>query len=146
MSAKTAAALIRFNAVGFGLFALVWALAAFAPFGEPARFLLDLLRWPIDGNPASLDQIDRWLSAIGGGVVLGFSVMTFLIVAPGVERGDQSIRNGAVAAILSWFVIDSAGSIASGVASNAVFNLAFLALYLAPLIMARMAGAASTAR
>ena len=35
--------------------------------------------------------------------------------------------------ILAWFVLDSAGSIASGNASNAVFNIAVLLLAVGPL-------------
>ncbi len=37
-------------------------------------------------------------------------------------------------AFIVWYVIDSAGSIAAGVASNVVFNTAYLVLVLIPLL------------
>ncbi|MEQ8936449.1 MAG: hypothetical protein RIE56_11740, partial [Amphiplicatus sp.] len=64
-----------------------------------------------------------------------------MIIAPAVERGDQGARRGAIAAIAVWFVVDSAGSIASGVGSNALFNALFAAMYLVPLVGANLAGA-----
>lgn len=146
MSAKFAALLLRLNALGFALFAAVWWLASVEGASEPARALIDLLKWPLDGDPAALDQIDRWLSAIGAGVLMAFAVLTHLVIAPGVEKGDLRIRRGAIAGILSWFVVDSAGSILSGVSSNAVFNFTFLALYLAPLILVRVESAPAQRR
>ena len=137
MPAKTAALLVRANAIGFALFALVWVGAAFPGADGGARFLLDLLQWPLDGIPGSPDQNTRWLSAIGAGLTAAIAAMTFLIVAPGVERGEAGVKNGALIAMTTWFVVDGAGSIASGVASNAAFNAAFYVLYVAPLLLAR---------
>jgi hypothetical protein len=145
MSPKTAAFLLRLNALGFALFAAVWWLASLEEAAAPARALIDLLKWPLDGDPAALDQIDAWLSAIGAGLLAAFAAITFLVVAPGVEDGDARVRSGAIAAIVTWFVVDSAGSVLTGVASNAVFNAIFLALYLAPLLLLR-ADAARPAR
>ena len=134
MSPKTAAFLVRANAIGFALFALFWAGAAFPGFDGPARYLLDLLDWPLDGTPAALDQYARWLSAIGAGLTAAFAAMSYFVVAPAIERNEAAARNGALAAITIWFVVDSAGSIASGFASNAVFNAVFFGLYAAPLL------------
>lgn len=145
MTMKSAATLLRLNGIGFILFAAVWWLAVIEPASGPALALIDFLKWPLDGDPSSLDQIDRWLSAIGAGLTFAFGVFTLTIVAPGVEDGDMRVRNGAIATVLAWFVADSAGSILSGVGSNAAFNLIFLALYLAPLVLVR-AGAGRPAR
>jgi hypothetical protein len=137
MSPKAAAFLTRLNAIGFALFALFWAGAAFPGLDGPARFLLDLLDWPLDGTPATLDHYVRWLSAIGAGLTAAFAAISYFVVAPAIERNDSAARNGALAAIAAWFAVDSAGSIASGVASNAVFNAVFFALYAAPLLAMR---------
>lgn len=134
MSPKLAALFTRANAVGFALFAFFWIGAAFPGLDGPARFLLDLLDWPLDGAPAALDQNTRWLSAIGAGLTAAFAALSWFVVAPAIERGDRKARAGALIAISTWFVVDSAGSIASGVASNAVFNIAFFVLYSAPLL------------
>lgn len=144
MSPLAAAGLMRLVAVSFFLFGLIFASVAFAPLAAPGLFLLDLLKWPLDGDPAALSQEARWLSAIGGGVLAAFAVFMHMIVAPGLAREDGEIRRAAIAAILVWFVIDSAGSVAAGAASNAVFNAGFMALYLAPILLARSRGAAAS--
>lgn len=137
MSPKTAALFTRANAAGFALFAFFWIGAAFPGLDGPARLLLDLLDWPLDGAPAALDRYTRWLSAIGAGLTAAFAALSWFVVAPAVERGDFAARNGALIAIATWFVVDGAGSISSGVASNAVFNAVFAALYAGPLLAMR---------
>ncbi|MEE2692656.1 MAG: hypothetical protein VX640_14065 [Pseudomonadota bacterium] len=141
MSPQTAASLLRLVGAGFLLAGLVFALAAFAPVDAPGVLFLDLLKWPLDGNPGALGQDARWLSGVGGGLLAGYAVAILTIIAPAIERGDQGVRRGAVAAILVWFAVDSAGSIASGVGSNAVFNVLFAAMYLFPLVAMKPAAA-----
>lgn len=138
MSPKTAALFMRINAVGLAIFAFFWVGAAFPGLDGPARALLDLLDWPFDGAPATLDRYTRWLSSIGAGLTAAIAAMSWLIVAPALQRRDRTIRNGAAIAIVTWLIVDSAGSIASGVPSNAAFNAIFAALYLAPLAAVRL--------
>lgn len=129
--------------ISFGM-ALIFASAAFAPVDGASRLILDLLDWPLgDGN--ALAQEARWFAAICGGVWASLSVLYYLVVAPAVARGDEEARRGGLIAIIVWFVVDSAGSIASGVASNALFNVPFLILFLVPLLGLR-SGSGATAR
>lgn len=137
MPPKTAGMLVRVNAIGFALFALVWVGAAFPGLDGGARFLLDLLNWPLDGSPEMLDRNTRWLSAIGAGLTAAFAALTYFVVAPGIDRADGETRKGAVIAVATWFLVDSAGSISSGVASNALFNTLFFVLYATPLVLMR---------
>ncbi len=141
MSPKTAASLLRIVGAGFLLAGLVFASAAFAGIDALGVLFLDLLKWPLDGNPDALGQDARWLSGVGGGLLAGYATAILMIIAPAIERGDQSARRGAIAAIAVWFVVDSAGSIAAGVGSNALFNALFAAMYLFPLIAVNFAGA-----
>lgn len=138
MSPTSAGMMVRANAIGFALFAAVWVGAAFPGLDGGARFLLDLLDWPLGGGPAALDQNTKWLSAIGAGLTAAFAAISNFVIAPAISRGDQQARRGALIAISTWFVIDSAGSIASGVGSNALFNALFFGLYAAPLAMMRV--------
>ena len=137
MSPRTAGMLVRANAVGFALFTLVWIGAAFPGLDGGARFLLDLLKWPLDGAPETLDQNTRWLSAIGAGLTAAFAALSYFVVAPGIDRADGETRKGALIAVATWFLVDSAGSISSGVASNALFNALFFVLYATPLVLMR---------
>jgi hypothetical protein len=149
MSNHLASRLMVFNGVGFIIFALLWMTAAYAPIDRPGAILIDLLQWPLGDLEQPLSQHARWLSAVGAGVLAALGVLTMTIVADGVRRGDRPTARAAILAMLTWFAIDGAGSIASGVASNAGFNLVFLALYITPLLLAsgaargRVAGAAS---
>ena len=137
MSPKSAATLFHVNV--FLLITsggLLWALAAFG-FEAPARLGLDLLKWPIDGDPGAFDPNHRWFSALGGAFLTALGVLLHLTVAPGVARGDAAARRAGLITIITWFVIDSSGSIASGAAPNAAFNVAIFVLLVAPLILAR---------
>ena len=138
MSPKTAAAILRAHvAISFVAFGVLWAAGAIEGFGDPARLSLDVLKWPIDGDPGPLTPTTRFVSAIGGGILVGLGVLNLMLVAPGIEAGDRRVRKAALASIFSWFAIDSAGSIASGAASNAFFNVLVLALYAIPILLVR---------
>lgn len=123
------------------LVGLVWATAAWAAVDAPGRLLFDLLDWPLDGVPAELGRSARWASAVGAGLLVGLSLVMSLVVAPELERGNRTVARGTVIALLGWFVVDGAGSIASGVTSNALFNVPFLLGWLVPvLLLARRDG------
>ena len=97
----------------------------------------------MDGAATVATAQTRLLAAISGGVFASWSVLLILIVAPAVVRGDDDIRRAALIAILVWFVIDSAGSLAAGFAANAAFNTVYLVTLLAPLLMVEKMNARS---
>lgn len=137
MSPSSAAVIFRVNVVLLIIVAGAgWALAAFGV-EQPARFALDLLNWPIDGDPGAFDQTHRWFSALGGAFLTALGVLLFLLVAPAIETGDRAGRRAGLIALLTWFVIDSAGSIAAGAAPNAAFNVVVLALLAGPIVLVR---------
>jgi hypothetical protein len=102
--------------------------------------VFDLLSWPVDGDPGALNPAAQFMSAIGGGVLVGLGVLNWLLVAPAIETGERRILNAALVSVLSWFVIDSTGSTLSGNAPNVVFNAVILALYALPVLAARKSG------
>lgn len=136
MSPETAARWTQVLAILSFLCALLIAAGAYPPLNGAIMVMLDAVDWPVDGATATLTQEARLLSAVSGGVFAGFSVMLLLIVAPALRRGDAEIRKSAIIALVAWFIIDSTGSIAAGVAGNVVFNTLYLAAVLAPLVLA----------
>ncbi|MBY0421734.1 MAG: hypothetical protein K2Q06_05475 [Parvularculaceae bacterium] len=139
MSPKTAALLLRVNAaISMIAFGLVWALAAFGV-EAPVRLALDVLKWPVDGDPGSFSAEARWFSALGGAFLVAFGLLIYGLVAPGVARGDREARRWGLVSLFVWFVIDSLGSIAAGAPSNAVFNVVFLVLFAGPMLAVRRA-------
>ena len=137
MPRKTAATMMRAVCIAFLAVAFVLFGAAFPATDEPVRFLIDVLKWPVDGNPAKLDAYARWTLAISGGLSAAFAIFSYMIVAPAIEENDKKVQNAALCAVLAWFVMDTTGSIVTGFPLNALFNLSFLVLYVPPLLLAR---------
>ena len=75
---------LKITAAVVGSFGPIFFLGTIAATREPARWSLDLLSWPLDGATRYSDPDTMFLSALTGGFLLG------------------------------WFLLDSAGSIASG--------------------------------
>lgn len=133
MSRKLHKAWLKVTAVIVGSFGPVFFLGTMAPTLEPARLTLDILSWPIDGATTYAAPDTRFLSAVTGGFLLGWGVMIWCLSAWVYDAAPEAVRRTVLASVLSWFVLDSAGSIASGNPSNAVFNVAVLLLAVGPL-------------
>lgn len=118
----------------FAFYAILWGLAPYESINFPSRLILDSLDWPIDSLSTPLDKNTMLLSAIGAGLLGAIAIFLGGIVAPAIKEGNKSITRTAVVAMIVWYVIDGVGSIASGVASNVVFNSVYLILILIPLL------------
>lgn len=124
---------LRVAAVLVGAFGPVFALGALDGATEPARLTLDILSWPLDGRTTYAAADTRFLSALTGGFLLGWGVTLWQLAALAYDQTPEAIRRSVLSGVLAWFVADSAGSIASGNASNAVFNVAVALLVIGPL-------------
>ncbi len=142
MDANRAAAVIRLVAGFFFFTGLLLASGAFAPIDSLSVLVHDALDWPLDGRTGPYTKEARWFAAIGGGLLSGMSTLFFLVIAPLVAEGDPAVRRRIVAAMIVWFVIDSAGSIAAGAPGNAAFNVVFLTMLVGPLLAVREGGGA----
>jgi len=134
MSLNTRARFMMTVAIIFMAFSISWATAPFTTINLPSRFILDLSDWPLDNLAAQLDKNTMWLSAIGAGLLGAVSIFLAGIVVPAIKERNKSIINTTILAMIFWYVIDSIGSIAAGVASNVFFNSIYLALVLIPLV------------
>ncbi|MCE0722614.1 MULTISPECIES: hypothetical protein [Legionella] len=76
--------------------------------------------------------VARTLSAVLGGVMIGWGWMMFYLVHPSVF--NQFIRNALLSGIIVWFLTDSIGSYVSDLPMNIVLNIIFLIIFLIPLI------------
>ncbi|VAW12374.1 hypothetical protein MNBD_ALPHA09-114 [hydrothermal vent metagenome] len=138
MTPQTSAKTLTFVSYGFILIAIIWGLAPYQAINTPSKLLIDMLDWPLGDGPAVLDRSTRWLSSVGAGLLAMLSIMLLGIVVPAIRRGDRQPVRVAIWALVAWFVIDSAGSIAAGVASNAAFNIILLVAALIPLITVKL--------
>ena len=78
---------------------------------EPARFALDLLSWPLDGSSTYQSNDARFLSAIAGGFLLGWGVMIWCLSIWVYDKAPEAVRRTVLIGALSWFFLDSAGSV-----------------------------------
>jgi hypothetical protein len=124
---------LKITAIIIGSFGPVFFLGTMAATLEPARFTLDLLSWPIDGATTYDSPDTRFLSALTGGFLLGWGVTIWCLSAWVYDAAPEGVRRTVLAGLLSWFVLDRAGSIASENTSNAVINVLVLLAAVGPL-------------
>ena len=134
MSLNTRANFLMVVSIIFAIYSLLWGLAPFVAFNLPARLILDFSDWPIDSLSTPLDKNTMWLSAIGAGLLGAVSIFLGGIVVPALKEGNRPIIHATILAMMVWYIIDSAGSMAAGVSSNVFFNSIYLALVLTPLV------------
>jgi hypothetical protein len=124
---------LKIAAVVVGSFGPIFFLGAMPATSELARLTLDILSWPLDGATTYASPDTRFLSALTGGFLLGWGVMIWCLSEWVYDAAPEGVRKTVLIGLLSWFCLDSAGSIASGNASNALFNIAVLLTAVGPL-------------
>ncbi|MEQ1755408.1 MAG: hypothetical protein ABL973_14900 [Micropepsaceae bacterium] len=124
---------LKVTAVVVGSFGPVFFLGAMVRTLEPARLTLDILSWPLDGATTFTSPDTRFLSALTGGFLFGWGVMIWCLSSWVYDAAPEAVRRTVLAGVLAWFSLDSAGSIASGNASNAMFNVLVLLIAVGPL-------------
>lgn len=124
---------LKFTAFVVGSFGPIFFLGTMLATSEPARWTLDFLSFPVDGVQNYEAATTRFLSALTGGFLFGWGVCIWCLQAWVYDLAPEGVRKAVLSGILAWFVLDSSGSIASGNASNAVFNVIVLLLAVGPL-------------
>jgi hypothetical protein len=126
-------AYLKITAVVIGSFGPVFFLGTMLQTSEPARWTLDFLSWPIDGVQTYIEPTTRFLSALTGGFLFGWGIMVWCLSTWVYDKAPEAIRKSVLVGLLSWFILDSAGSIASGNISNAFFNVIVLLIAAGPI-------------
>jgi hypothetical protein len=124
---------LKVTAIVVGSFGPIFFLGSMLPTSELARWTLDFLSWPLDGVQSFASPDTRFLSALTGGFLFGWGVMIWCLSAWVYDAAPEGVRRAVLCGLLAWFVLDSAGSIASGNPSNAFFNIIVLLIAVGPL-------------
>ncbi|GAB5409915.1 MAG: hypothetical protein BalsKO_22800 [Balneolaceae bacterium] len=124
---------LKVTAFVVGSFGPVFFLGTMESTLEPARLSLDLLSWPIDGLTTYSSPDTRFLSALTGGFLFGWGIMIWCLQNWVYDAAPDGTRKTVLISLLAWFVLDSAGSVASGNSSNAFFNVIALLIAVGPL-------------
>ena len=99
--------------------------------------LIESRFWPGD-LPPEAERFRAWVYGAWGGTVAGFGLLMTAIARPAISGGNKRLRLSALAALVVWFVVDSAASLGYGAWGNAVFiNLPTLLALGLPLLLAR---------
>ncbi len=133
MSLNTRSRFMMIISIIFFIYSILWGIAPYTSINFPSRIILDLSDWPVDSLSVPLDRNTMWLSAIGAGLLGAVSIFLGGIVAPAIKEGNKRVIRVTILAMIFWYIMDSAGSIASGVNSNIFFNSIYLLLVLTPL-------------
>lgn len=124
---------LRITAIIIGSFGPVFFFGTMPATSAPAAWSMDFLSWPLDGQQNFLNPTTRFLSALTGGFLLGWGVTIWYLATKVYDKAPEPVRQVVLRGLLSWFVLDSAGSVASGHSSNAFFNVIVLFLAVGPL-------------
>ena len=124
---------LKITALVIGSFGPIFFFGTMISTSEPARFTLDLLSFPVDGFQNYNEPTTRFLSALTGGFLFGWGVMVWCLSSWVYDKAPDAVRRTVLVGVLSWFFLDSAGSIASGNQSNAIINIFVLLIAVGPL-------------
>lgn len=124
---------LKVTAIVIGSFGPIFFLGTMIPTSEPARWTLDFLSWPLDGLQDYQAPTTRFLSALTGGFLFGWGVCVWLLQQWVYDLAPDQVRRAVLYGVCSWFVLDSAGSAASGNFPNVFFNILVLLIAVGPL-------------
>lgn len=133
MSAQFHKFWLKITAIVIGSFGPIFFLGTMIATSEPARWTLDILSLPIDGIQHYNEPTTRFLSALTGGFLFGWGVMVWCLSIWVYDKAPEQVRKSVLIGVLSWFILDSLGSITSGNPSNAIINIIVLFVAVGPL-------------
>lgn len=122
---------LKLASIGTLGFALMIAFGSHELTDGPLRWFADLLFWPL-GDPQVLTNEAQLLAAILGGIMASWAALVWMLTDALAAEQPLLLRRLILTMMTIWFVIDSAGSVASGGWLNVIGNLAFLALFVLP--------------
>ena len=114
-------------------FGALLAAAAVPALSGPVQFLADLIFFPLDGLQSVAAEETRLINAIAGGVLAGWGLMLWMLTTQLFPKEPAIVGKIIVTSIITWFVIDSAGSVLAGAPLNVLGNTSFLLIFCVPL-------------
>lgn len=136
MSTWTMNTRLRFGAYWVIAFGGLMSLALLPPIDRVLYVAFDLVFWPLDGIQVADSAASKLLTAVVGGITVGWGVTILLLSRDIADRAPESARRVALTGYLTWFAIDGIGSVIAGAPWNLLGNTLFLCLLAAPLLKA----------
>lgn len=124
---------LKITAIVVGSFGPIFSLGTMLASAEPARLTLDILSWPVDNIQNYEAATTRFLTALTGGFLFGWGILIWFLSVWVYEKAPEEVRKTVLVSLISWFVLDSLGSMASGNSSNVFFNIIILLTAVGPM-------------
>ncbi len=124
---------LKVTAIAIITYAIFFFLGTISNTEASIEFILDFSSWPLDGKQNYDAPTTVFLSALLGGILLGWGILIWLLSSRIYDKAPEEIRKIVLISLLSWFVIDSLGSIFSGNLNNAIANILLLLVLVGPL-------------
>lgn len=137
MTHSASVTMLRIVCILSALFGCALVLAIATPLLQGFNLFVDLAFLPLDGSQTLDSDTAALMTAIGGGLLVGFSTLSYLITRDIYSNYASQGRRLLIPALLAWYIPDSLGSLAAGAWFNVVMNTGFLALFLVPLLLSR---------
>ena len=114
-------------------FAPVFFLGTMASTSGPAQLALDVLSWPVNGDPVYNHSSTHFISALTAGFLLGWGIMIWCLSLWVYDFAPEGVRKTLLLSAISWFLLDSTGSVLSGYGINVIPNILVLFLVVGPM-------------
>jgi hypothetical protein len=135
MTVQTSMIWLRVACVITVVTGLICAMASHPATGGVWLWLFDLLKWPLDGDPAFFADDTRAVNAVLGGTMVGWGVLMYLLATSQRIQALPELPRLLLIGIVAWFVVDCIGSLLAGLPGNLVLNVGFLVLFVPPLLV-----------
>lgn len=118
---------------------IVFGLLNFLSLFTPVSVVLDAFHNLVHLTPLgsdhqmNSDSARLWVG-ISGGLLAGWGATLHVIASEIYENNKALGKRIFLTGVCTWFVVDSAGSIAAGAPFNAVLNCGYLFAFLAPVL------------
>ena len=134
MSLASTRSWLKASALIVILAGLVYTIGAVPPLSGLAALPTDFALWPVDGQQTLAGEEARLLCGVLGAVMAGWGVMLWLVADRLYLRDPELARLMILMGVGTWFVLDCAASLVVGAPLNLLINVAFLALFVIPLL------------
>jgi len=124
---------LKITAVSIILYSILFFLGTIQEMNEAVQLVLDISSWPIDKAQNYNANSTVFLSALLGGVLFGWGILIWFLSSKIYDIVPEKTRKIVLFSLLSWFIIDSLGSMFSGNSNNLIANIFLLIVLVGPL-------------
>ena len=134
MPHETRVSLLKYASSIFVGFGLLFSLSLFTPVAKLMRIFIELAFMPYDGAQLFDSAPAHLLTAIVGGMLVGWGLMFWLVTTRIYTKDPALGKSIMLPSIQIWFLLDSLGSVIVGAGFNIVMNAGFLIIIATPLL------------